>query len=169
MFGFAMNRVTSLAAILALVLALIATVYCAVTSGYAFESTDTGFNWLPLAYLLSMNAYCLYAAWVLGAQLPDPFLRRSVWISQGLFLGFVVAGSWSIGLFFAPSWLIVTALALVDLERSRPSLMLATALIVLMLALAATQTAVLVAAPGIMSSLTPTSGMMPARPATVTR
>jgi hypothetical protein len=164
-----MNWLIRLLALIAQALAAIAAVYCAWIFGYAWMLPSGYLNVIPLVYLLSMNACCLYGVWVVWTQPTTAVLRRAIWATQGIWLGFIVAGMWSIGLFFVPSWLILSALALIDLARTRTNLLLSLSLIAMMVGLAIAQTAYLVAVPRIFYP-SQGSGVVPARPApTVTQ
>jgi hypothetical protein len=151
--------------IVALFMAAVATLYCVWAFSYTLVEPRGRINWIPLAYFVCMNALCLYSAWALNTGNPNRLISLSVWIAQGLLLGFVIAGMWSIGFFFAPSWLLLTLLALIDLIYARTSVALAAGLIVLMILCAAAQIAFLIIAPQLYYLMAPTSGSVPALPA----
>jgi hypothetical protein len=144
-----MSKITRSIALLAQALTVGATILCLIGFSYAFVLPDRRINWIPIVYFICMNALCLYGVWLAWMRPPSHILRRSIWVALGLWLGFIVAGSWSIGLYFVPGWLVMTSLAFVEARRDRTPLLLILTLIVLMIGLAVAQTAYLIFAPRI--------------------
>ena len=82
-----------------------------------------GMHWFPWIFLALVNIYCAVGVRVMRSPSFGEWVRRSIWITQGLLLGMIFAGAWSIGLSFFPSWLLLTTCVLIDRIYKKKSLL----------------------------------------------
>jgi hypothetical protein len=106
------QRMVNRLALVAQLLALIASVIW--LANFLLLYLPHGMHWYPWIFLALVNIYCAVGVWVMRSPSLGEWVRRSIWITQGLLLGMIFAGAWSIGLSFFPSWLLLTTCVLID-------------------------------------------------------
>lgn len=72
---------------------------------------------VPWMYLTLVNTLCAAGAWLLLAPRLSNSTHQLIWVTQGVFLGAIFVGVWSMGPAFLPSWLLLLVGAIINYIR----------------------------------------------------